>query len=162
MTRRKPPKVSIKRLAFQGGGEEKDENKQGLGTLQTAQTPIDQSLSRHRVTAIQHATAERYRAEHQSVFRSGIKSLNLEQSVKAPKVNGFHVENQGLDMASWRKASKFIAESLSADHLTLLTHVIIDEIPASHAAKMIGKPARTGIGMLRQCLDALERFYSGR
>ncbi len=160
MTRKRKPVITLAKVSFQADEAQKTISDQCDGVIQPTPRPVDESLSRRRITLLQHAAANRYHNDHTSAFSHGPRGIDYARRANVQSTRQFHVNSQGLATAHWREATKFITESLSADNATLLTHVIIDEIPASHAAQNIGKPARSGIGMLPQCLDALAKFYA--
>lgn len=136
-----------------------DQHHKLAGVLQALPPPIDEALARSRITEEQHAAAQRFARDYAVGVASSLKGVDLTDRQPGAPGDNWRISNRQAEaMRSWRIASDRV-KSLSQAHLSLMHYVVIDELPANHAAKRLKLPARNGIGMLRQCLDQLAVHY---
>lgn len=129
------------------------------GVLQPLPPPIDEALKRGNLTEDQHHAATRYASSYRVAFSGAVKAISYDdRGPSSPSDNWRVSNNQAEAMHAWNAARKSVIR-LSRQHLAILDFVVIDEIPANHAAKRTGYIPRNGIGMLRQALDALVAHY---
>lgn len=132
------------------------------GVLQSAPSPVKEALSRGRITAEQHLAATRLAADRERSCSSGALNRGTpgRMNGSAPRHAATErAERYAAVRLAFTTAAEFIAETMSPLHRDILVRVVIDEMPASHAARAAGLPARNGIMILRQALTALAGFY---
>lgn len=126
-------------------------------TLRTMPNPLDEARRRGRITQEQFAAAERFRRLHAATVAPGLRAGSL-----VPRITQTQRRVQGAPTSPtkrWHLACEALKDGSSALTVQLVTLVVIQELPASRAAELLGIQPRRGIDMLRRALDLLAAHY---
>jgi len=125
-------------------------------TLRTMPNPLDEARRRGRITPEQFAAAERFRRLHVATVAPGLRAGSLVPRITQAQRR---VQDPTSPTKRWHLACEALKDGSSALTVQLVTLVVIQELPASRAAELLGIQPRRGIDMLRRALDLLAAHY---